>query len=61
MSMSQPYHRPLMAAASSWVSNTFQNPDISIGGSECAHAPGTIVSPDPSVALGTADIVTVQM
>src|SRR5260370_11677893 len=61
MSMSQPYHHPLMAAASSWVSNTFQNPDVSIGGSECACAPGTTVPPDPSVTSGTADIVTVQM
>src|SRR5260370_36120017 len=61
--MSQPYCHPtmhLMAAVSSQASNTFQDPDVSIGGSECAHAPGTTVPPDPSAASGTADIVTVQ-
>src|SRR5260370_39865619 len=59
--MSQPYCHPLTAAVSSWVSDTFQNPDVSIGGSECAHAPGMIVSPDPSITSRTADIVAVQM
>src|SRR5260370_24081074 len=62
MSMSQPYHHPTMvtAAASSRASDTFQDPDISIGGSEHACAPGMTVPPDPSTTLGTADIVAVQ-
>ncbi len=50
----------LMAAVSSQASDTFQDPDVSIGGSEHAHAPGMTVPPDPSAASGTADIVTVQ-
>src|SRR5260370_27323786 len=62
MSMSQPYHHPtmLMAAASSQASDTFQDLDVSIGGSEHAHTPGMTVPPDPSTASGTADIVAVQ-